>query len=90
LSENMGYKFKNNNNIMYKFVFFFTFLVFFIELVYLNSPKVGLNDYLIVFNLFLLLYLVRRDYPWIKSHHKVIETLGLMMIITLLVRISII
>lgn len=41
-------------------LFMVTFIIFFLELLYLNSPKVELTDWLVVGLLFVLLYFFRK------------------------------
>jgi Ca2+/Na+ antiporter len=68
-------------------LFMVTFIIFFLELLYLNSPKVELTDWLVVGLLFVLLYFFRKKEDWIIRHQEAIRIFGLMMLAILTIRI---
>lgn len=65
-----------------------TLLIFFLELIYLHSPKIEWIDGLFIANFFVLFYLWRKK--TLISHNDIISTLWTIFLVTLIVHTSVI
>lgn len=76
----------SQNNIKYNIIYYSTFLIFTLGLIYFNSSNIELIDFIAIGNIFILSYSFVNKKPWAKGHEDELATLFAMMMITVIFR----